>query len=73
MVLFYFSLSFFLGLMFLRRFMELLLSKWQPQLLQTVASRWWQELCCGLVTHSVIVPWEVMHLLRLRALKINFI
>lgn len=40
----------------LRHFMELLLSK---QLLQTAVSRrWWQGLCRGLVTHSVIVLRE---------------
>lgn len=36
-------------------FMKLLLSERQSE--QTVVSRWWQGLCCGLVTHSVIVLW----------------
>lgn len=41
-------------------FMKLLLSERQSE--QTVVSRWWQGLCCGLVTHSVVVLWEVVHL-----------
>ena len=67
------SRSFFRELVFLRHFMELLLSEWQLQLFQTAVSRWWQKLCCGLMSHSVIVLWEVIHLPRLCALKMIFI
>lgn len=43
----------------LRHFMEWLLSKRQPQLLQTVVSRrWWQGLRRGFMTPSVVL-WEV--------------
>lgn len=58
-VLFYFTPSFSLRAgVSPRHFMELLSSQWQPQLLQTAASHWWQGLCRGLVTHLVIVFWD---------------
>lgn len=48
-----------------RYFMEWLLSQRQPQLLQTVVShRWWQGLCRGFMTPSVVVPWEACTCLR---------
>lgn len=58
-VVFNFTLFFLRAGVSSRHFMELLSSKWQPQLYQTVASHWWQEFCRGLVTHSVIVLWEI--------------
>lgn len=49
----------------LRHFMEWLLSKRRPQLLQTAVSRcWWQELCRGFTTPSVVALWEVCACLR---------
>lgn len=51
----------------LRHFMEWLLSKRRPQLLQTAVSRrWWQELRRGFATPSVVALWEVCARLRPR-------